>query len=164
MQLRAIDTADWDAILEIQEECYSMLEPEPLAVLQSKWQVSAQSCFVIEHKGDVVGYCLAHPWTAYTPPVLYQELKQLPEADSLYLHDIAISKRAQGLGAGSQSLKHLHTIAQRLGLSSLSLVAVQGADSYWQKMGFSRQNIAKSLTSYTDDACYMMAPIQVTAE
>ncbi|HAY93281.1 MAG TPA: N-acetyltransferase, partial [Shewanella sp.] len=48
MLLRAITPEDWDAILAIQDECYSQLDPEPLHVLQSKWQVSPQSCFVFE--------------------------------------------------------------------------------------------------------------------
>lgn len=159
MQLRAITPLDWDAILDIQDECYSQLDPEPLHVLQSKWLVSPKTCFVIEHQGSLVGYCLAHPWTVDTPPSLYQEITTLPKANSLYLHDIAISAKAQGLGAGRKVLNQLHHLANDLGLTSLSLVAVQGADSYWLKMGFSQKAIDKCLASYTDDACYMVSPL-----
>ncbi|MGL5361073.1 MAG: GNAT family N-acetyltransferase, partial [Shewanella sp.] len=72
MLLRAITPQDWDAILTIQAECYSQLDPEPLHVLQSKWQVSPSSCFVFELKNAVVGYCLAHPWVVNVPPALYE--------------------------------------------------------------------------------------------
>ncbi|HAY93280.1 MAG TPA: N-acetyltransferase, partial [Shewanella sp.] len=44
----------------------------------------------------------------------------------------------------------------RYNLNSLSLVAVQGADSYWLKMGFKPKAIDKCLGSYTDDAMYMI--------
>ncbi|MFB2755587.1 MULTISPECIES: GNAT family N-acetyltransferase [Shewanella] len=156
MLLRAITPQDWDAILQIQEECYSQLDPEPLHVLQSKWHVSPQSCFVFEVNESVVGYCLAHPWTTNMPPALYEPITHLPKADTLYLHDIAISAKAQGLGAGSKALMRLKQLADRFNLSSLSLVAVQGADSYWRKMGFKPKAIDKCLGSYTDDAMYMI--------
>ncbi|MCH1928731.1 GNAT family N-acetyltransferase [Shewanella sp. A25] len=159
MLLRAITQGDWEAILAIQDECYSQLEPEPLEVLQSKWLVSPQSCFIIEANNTVVGYCLAHPWTSNKPPALYQELSYLPEADTLYLHDIAISAKAQGLGAGAKALNELKQLAHQLTLHSLSLVAVQGADSYWRKMGFTPKAIEKDLSSYTDDAMYMVLPL-----
>lgn len=156
MLLRAITPQDWGAILQIQAECYPQLDPEPLQVLQSKWHVSAQSCFVFEVQKTVVGYCLAHPWVANMPPALYQPISHLPRANTLYLHDIAITAKAQGLGAGSKALSRLKQLAAQLNLSSLSLVAVQGADSYWRKMGFTPNSIDKCLSSYTDDAMYMI--------
>lgn len=156
MLLRAITPTDWDAILAIQAECYSQLEPEPLAVLQSKWHVSPRSCFVFELNGTVVGYGLAHPWVTHTPPALYQVITNLPDSNTLYLHDIAISAAAQGTGAGTRALSYLIELAQTLGLDSLSLVAVQGADSYWRKQGFEPKSIDKSLASYTHDAIYMI--------
>lgn len=156
MLLRAITPQDWDAILQIQEECYSQLEPEPLHVLQSKWQMSPQSCFVFEVNKSVVGYCLAHPWTTNKPPALYEAITHIPKADTLYLHDIAISIKAQGLGAGAKALTRLKLLADRYNLNSLSLVAVQGADSYWRKMGFKPQVSDKCLGSYTHDAMYMI--------
>ncbi|MGL5046757.1 MAG: GNAT family N-acetyltransferase [Shewanella sp.] len=159
MLLRAITPQDWDAILTIQDECYSQLDPEPLHVLQSKWQVSPESCFVFEVNELVVGYCLAHPWITNKPPELNQPITHLPKADTLCLHDIAISTKAQGLGAGAKALAHLTLLAARDNLNSLSLVAVQGADRYWLKMGFIPQVINKCLDSYTDDAMYMIYKI-----
>lgn len=158
--LRAITPRDWDAILTIQAECYSQLDPEPLHVLQSKWQVSPSSCFVFELNHAVVGYCLAHPWQLHVPPALYEPILSVPVADTLYLHDIAISAKAQGQGAGTQALNHLIAQADALNLNSLSLVAVQGADHYWRKQGFIPKTIDKCLSSYTDDAIYMIYNIK----
>ncbi|MBT1444423.1 GNAT family N-acetyltransferase [Shewanella sp. JM162201] len=159
MHLRAIKTEDWQAILEIQAECYQALEPEPLHVLQSKWQVSPDSCFVMEKDGAVLGYCLAHPWVEATPPPLYQPLTELPDANTLYLHDMAISARAQGLGAGTKAMSKLKQLASHWSLPSLSLVAVQGADSFWRRQGFEESKSLKCLGSYTDDASYMICSL-----
>lgn len=156
MQLRSITSADWDDILLIQEECYPQIEPESLEVLQSKWLVSPQTCFVIESDKQVVGYCLAHPWVAGSPPSLEQVLVAATEPDTLYLHDIALSSKVQGQGAGKLAFQALVQHAKKHALPCISLVAVQGADSYWRGRGFIAHPIEKSLESYTPDACYMV--------
>ncbi|WP_076407491.1 GNAT family N-acetyltransferase [Shewanella sp. UCD-KL12] len=159
MKLRSISCDDWAEILLIQDECYPDLEPESLQALQSKWRVSPLSCFVIEIHKQVVGYCLAHPWHLGNPPSLEQVITADKQANSLYLHDIALSAKAQGKGAGQAALKKLMQLAKQSAYSSLSLVAVQGASSYWMKQGFVVQEIEKSLTGYTPDACYMVLEI-----
>lgn len=159
MQLRGITPDDWEAILDIQQECYPQIVPESLGVLQSKWRLSPQTCFVIEHDNQPVGYCLAHPWQLGTPPTLEQAVDALAHPDTLYLHDIALSAKVQGKGAGKLAFDKLVQSATDASLATVSLVAVQGADSYWRKQGFITQEIDKSLESYTPDACYMVLNI-----
>ena len=156
MKLRQIETSDWPSILEIQLECYPQIEPESLAVLQSKWLASPQSCFSLELNQQVVGYCLAHPWIINNPPTLEQELDSITASDTLYLHDIALSAKAQGKGAGRLVLDRLKQFAVQDKYCSISLVAVQGADRYWQQQGFTVQKIDKDLSDYPADACYMV--------
>lgn len=156
MKLRSIEASDWPSILEIQLECYPQIEPESLAVLQSKWLASPQSCFSLELNQQVVGYCLAHPWIINNPPTLEQELESNTASDTLYLHDIALSAKAQGKGAGRLILEQLMQFAQSHEFSTISLVAVQGADRYWQQQGFTVQKIDKDLSGYPADACYMV--------
>ncbi|MCL1092394.1 GNAT family N-acetyltransferase [Shewanella kaireitica] len=156
MRLRNIETSDWPSILEIQLECYPQIEPESLAVLQSKWLASPQSCFSLELSQQVVGYCLAHPWIINHPPTLEQELERITASDTLYLHDIALSAKAQGKGAGRLILEQLMQFAKNNGFSNISLIAVQGADRYWQRQGFKVQEIDKDLSDYPADACYMV--------
>lgn len=160
MQHRSITEDDWTSILLIQQECYPELEPESLRVLQSKWVVSPQSCFVLEANERVVGYCLAHPWKLNCPPSLAQVITSIEQPDTLYLHDLALSSKAQGKGAGQAALQKLIRLAQRECYGKLSLVAVQGASRYWKKQGFVEQSIDKSLAGYTADACYMVLDIQ----
>lgn len=159
MQLRSIIADDWETILDIQQECYPQIAPESLSVLQSKWRLSPQTCFVIELDNQPVGYCLAHPWLLGAPPALEQVLEALPHSDTLYLHDIALSAKVQGKGAGKRAVDKLVQSATDASLTSISLVAVQGADSYWRKQGFMAREIDKSLESYTPDACYMVLGI-----
>ncbi|MEZ9197537.1 GNAT family N-acetyltransferase [Shewanella sp. 10N.286.54.B9] len=156
MKLRSIEASDWPSILEIQLECYPQIEPESLAVLQSKWLASPQSCFSLELNQQVVGYCLAHPWIINNPPTLEQELGSITASDTLYLHDIALSAKAQGKGAGRLILDRLKLFAVQDKYNSISLVAVQGADRYWQQQGFSERKIEKDLSGYPADACYMV--------
>lgn len=156
MKLRNIESADWPAILEIQLECYPQIEPESLQVLQSKWLASPQSCFGLELNNQVVGYCLAHPWVANNPPSLEQQLSAIKAANTLYLHDIALSANAQGKGAGGLILGKLKQFALQHGYATISLVAVQGADRYWQQQGFKIHAIDKDLSGYPSDACYMI--------
>ena len=156
IKLRAIETNDWPIILEIQLECYPQIEPESLAVLQSKWLASPQSCFALEQNKQLVGYCLAHPWMADNPPTLGQRLMPIKTADTLYLHDIALLSAAQGQGAGCLILSKLKQFALQHGYKTISLVAVLGADSYWHLQGFVTHVIDKDLSDYPSDACYMV--------
>ncbi|ABV86242.1 GNAT family N-acetyltransferase [Shewanella pealeana] len=156
MKIRPIQASDWPHILEIQLECYPQIEPESLSVLQSKWQASPDTCFVIESQSVVIGYCLAHPWLKDSPPSLEQVLANIDSPDTLYLHDIALSSLSQGKGAGRQVLTALMNLALSKGYPSISLVAVQGAHHYWAKQGFEIKKIDKDLSGYTDDACYMV--------
>ncbi|MDR8524910.1 GNAT family N-acetyltransferase [Shewanella fidelis] len=156
MNLRPITHADWPQILDIQLECYPQIEPESLEVLQSKWQASPDSCFVIELDNNIIGYCLAHPWLLDNPPSLEQQLSQIEQANTLYLHDIALSAKAQGKGAGKQALANLINFANSNHFANISLVAVQGAHHYWGKQGFITKAISKDLSAYPADARYMV--------
>lgn len=156
MTLRSIQPSDWPYILDIQIECYPQIEPESLEVLQSKWLTSPESCFALTSEGSVIGYCLAHPWHIDMPPSLEQVLGTIDQANTLYLHDIALSAKAQGKGLGSLALKALIEFAETNNLNTISLVAVQGAHHYWGKQGFIAKAISKDLSAYPEDARYMV--------
>ncbi|MCE9677885.1 GNAT family N-acetyltransferase [Shewanella sp. AS1] len=159
LSIRPIHSNDWPAILKIQAQCYPDIVPESQVALQSKVAISPDSCFVLEVGQQVLGYCLAHPWVLNQPPSLEQVVRKPTAPDSLYLHDIAISAQARGLGAAEQIFNRLVSKANQLGFASISLVAVQGADRYWQRLGFKSRIIDKKLNNYPDDACYMVYSI-----
>ncbi|MBV7314488.1 GNAT family N-acetyltransferase [Shewanella sp. NIFS-20-20] len=160
MQLRPIEERDWPAIMAIQEQCYHAIEPEPLHVMQSKWQVAPQTCLVVCLDSCVMGYCLAHPWLQGHPPALNQVLTEaMPQPDTLYLHDMALSQAIRGQGGAQQMLNQLKLLAQAQQLNSMSLIAIQGAASYWQAAGFIKTTTSKCLGSYCDDPHYMVMPL-----
>ncbi len=156
MIIRHINNDDWSAILAIQAECYPEIAHETLSTLQSKVSVSPDTCYVIQFKTQVVGYCLAHPWLIAQPPSLEQQISAVTAPNTLYLHDIALSAKARGIKAGENTFNLLKQKAKELNFDTLSLVAVGGADTYWQRLGFKSRIIAKSLDNYPDGACYMV--------
>ncbi|MCG9695853.1 GNAT family N-acetyltransferase [Shewanella sp. Isolate11] len=156
MIIRHIQPNDWPAILSIQQECYPEIAHETQAALESKVKVSADSCYVVEVNAQVVGYCLAHPWVINQPPSLEQQIDAMNSPDTLYLHDIALSAKARGLKAGEKIFNLLKQKTKQFNFDSISLVAVEGADTYWQRLGFKSRIIDKSLDNYPADACYMV--------
>lgn len=68
MAITNIDDAVWPGILAVQHEMYTEVAPEKLAVLQSKWRQSPQSCFVFRTGDKVDAYVIAHTWNRAQPP------------------------------------------------------------------------------------------------
>lgn len=158
MSIRPITASDWPAIMAIQAQCYSELTPESLAVMQSKWQASPTTCLVIEQAKHIVAYALVHPWAQGDAPSLDTEIAY-KESNSWYLHDMAISPAAQGMGLGKQLLKYVIRQATQLTKHGIGLVAVQGAKDYWQQHGFLLAapsiTLKTALNTYPADACYL---------
>ena len=162
MPIQPITQTMWAEILKIQAEAYSEIEPESLEVLQSKWQQSPDCCFAyLEEKSEqeeksILGYLLAHAWHSETPPKLYQHLPEGSRGSTLFLHDLALSKRAAGRGMGSQMVKHLLDTAISCGFQKALLVSVQDSVAFWQKHGFDEVTNQQASESYGEDAKIMM--------
>jgi ribosomal protein S18 acetylase RimI-like enzyme len=166
MPIQPITQTMWAEILKIQAEAYSEIEPESLEVLQSKWQQSPDCCFAYleeneleEQSGqemNILGYLLAHTWHSETPPKLYQTLPEGSHGSTLFLHDLALSKRAVGRGVGSQMVKHLLDTAISFGFQKALLVSVQDSVPFWQKHGFVEVTNQQASESYGEDAKIMM--------
>lgn len=160
MKIRPITAEDWPAIMIIQANCYHDINPESLEVMQSKWQASPQSCLVLEHNDQIVAYILCHPWPKGDAPKLNTILTVINDTHSLYIHDMAVSPTAQGLGVAKQLVNHTILVSVEQGFSGIGLVAIQGASEFWQRFGFTPFNnisstLFTSLASYNDDACYL---------
>lgn len=84
-----------------------------------------------------LGYLIAHPWHGGAPPALNAVLEALPiPAETICLHDIALLPEARGTGAGASALTLTEALAHAEGLPDITLIAVNGADSYWRHQGF----------------------------
>ncbi|SHH79808.1 GNAT family N-acetyltransferase [Ferrimonas marina] len=160
LSIRPLTELDWPGVMALQREAYGETLVEPKSVLQSKQRLGPQSCWGVWRDECLLAYCLAHPWPLGTPP----PLGQVAEADAgktmqMYLHDMAVSPQARGLGVAKALLEQLEDGARAQGFSHLALVAVAGADGYWRRHGFTRQRISKCLADYGEGARYKVKPL-----
>lgn len=156
---------DIDAIMAVQSEAYSAIVPENRNAMASRIELSPEGCFTAKRNGMIVGYILSHPFTAGEIPPLGKPLLRLPvNADSWYLHDLALSGRSRGSGAAAKLVNAVKNIAAKHGFHQIFLVSVQQSSGFWRKMGFSEippdeAKITQKLLSYGQDAVYMRAEI-----
>jgi ribosomal protein S18 acetylase RimI-like enzyme len=113
--------------------------PERAEVLAEKFRLHPSGCFVLEGGGAITGYCFSHPWTRGAIPALDGLLGALPaNPTTYYVHDLTLDEAVRGQGQGRAVVPLLFKAAQSLGLSHLSLVAVNRRGPFWQAAGFSR--------------------------
>lgn len=155
---RAIIEADWPPILRIQNEVYYEFQPESEAVMRSKANRGAATCFVaLDRNSAVVAYCLAYPYPAdQTASLGIVDATPVTLTDNLFVHDVAVRRASAGRGVAQALFHHLVTIARIEGYRTMSLVAVQRAASFWSKMGFTPSARASVNDSYTGDATFMI--------
>lgn len=133
MNIRHIAAEDWDTIMEIQHASFPPTTIESRETLQSMWFHSPQSCLI----ADSLGYILAHPWIADDLPPTQAEIPGIPQnSTSLFIHDLAISPKARGLGLAKALVTAALDWARNQKLEFASLIAVQDSQSFWQRFGF----------------------------
>ena len=143
--------------------------PEGDDVFRDRLRLFPEGCLIAEDgEGLRVGYAVAHPGVAGTPPPLDSRMACLPRAaDSLYIHDVALAEEARGLGLGSAVMPLMRDIARRHGLPRMALVAVNGSAPFWQREGFrpmahAPASLTAKLASYGPDAAYLVADLGET--
>ena len=155
MAITEISEASWEEILRIQEEAYTGIPPEEIEVLKSKWNNSPESCFIFSEGEDILAYLLAHSWNSLTPPKLFEQVPVDSSGKILYLHDLAVSSSARGMGLGKQLANKLIDTAKTMHYEKVLLVAVQGSSRFWASLGFSEVLHVPVCASYGDDAKLM---------
>lgn len=157
--LAEITDASWPQIIRIQADVYVDIEPESLETLRSKWLNSPECCLLGETGQEVCAYLLAHAWQSDTPPSLYQSAPPLPQGDILFIHDLAVSKRAAGKGVGTMMVTHLLARAKARGFRRVLLVAVQNSVPFWRKFGFHIRADSHASAHYGHGAVVMHRPL-----
>nr|WP_294810033.1 GNAT family N-acetyltransferase [uncultured Sphingomonas sp.] len=131
--MRAGDLAAVSAISDAVHGHYT----EPVAVYAERLALHPAGCRVFECEGEVAGYLISHPWHRQNPPKLGARLGAIPaDADTFYLHDIALLPSARGTDAGKIALDLVVGDARALSFTDITLMAVGGADRYWAAQGF----------------------------
>ncbi|MET0249259.1 MAG: GNAT family N-acetyltransferase [Sphingobium sp.] len=110
---------------------------EPVETYAERLRLYPAGCFLFEQEGVISGYLISHPWRRMQPPALGGLLGAIPlDADSYYLHDLALLPIARGTGAGASGAGLALDQARQAGFAETCLVAVGGAESFWASRGF----------------------------
>ncbi|MCW4461693.1 GNAT family N-acetyltransferase [Sphingomonas sp. BT-65] len=153
---RPMAAADLPAISAISDAVHGRYS-EAVEVYAERLALYPAGCFVLEGDGAAAGYLITHPWRRDTPPKLGAMLERLPaDADTCYLHDIALLPATRGTGAGRAAVDLVIGQARASGFGEITLMAVGGADSFWAAQGFAIVDAAPDiLASYGPEARLM---------
>jgi len=149
--------------LALQSQAYPafLLEPEP--AFASRLDVAAPFNLVVEREGQLLAYLLAHGWPRESPPPVGAVLDPVLSGDTLYLHDLAVSPKARGMGIGQALVAHCFDLAADAGLKRAELIAVEGAADFWQRLGFRTGSpspaLATKVAQYGPTAQWMSRPL-----
>lgn len=157
---RAMRLSDIAAVIEIQAEAYVDEMLETAEVIASRFHVAPNTAWIAEYADKVCGYLVCYESTFGEVTPWGEEFVHKLNADTLYLHDLAIGKSAIGLGVGRALVDCALGYAMQRSLRAAALVAVQNSKSFWQKFGFDECNHLamtqlQHLASYTGPAFYM---------
>jgi len=134
--------------------------PEDPSVFVERLRLYRTGCLVLEPGDKVSGYVISHPWRFKVPSKLNAHLGQIPrDADTYYIHDIALPESARGQGAGTEAVERLADKARRAGLATLSLVAISDSTRFWRRQGFRAvvdAGLAATRASYGSASRYMV--------
>lgn len=160
MKIRRLSQSDLTEVCRIQRECYHPEILESAASFAAKLSAAPEFCFMAEQDDRALGYAVALPW-------LFGEIVALdgleysspPQADSLCLHDVAVSPEARKTGTARQLLGAVMEAAAQSGYNRVFLVAIPGASSYWQRHGFEvvpvDEPVMRHLSHYGEGSTYM---------
>ncbi len=163
-ELRPLRTADLDAILRLQSDCYGPDYVEPVEAFEAKLSgtMPLQTCWgAFADDGALLAYAISLPVCADTLPALHAADYRRPMKPTLlYLHDVAVSPQGRGQGLVQALLWRIQQGATRLGLERIGLIAVQDSAPYWQRLGFSPLPsmpawLMKRLQSFGEAARYL---------
>lgn len=161
--IRPLRLEDMPSVASLQTTVFQPHFHETEDELASRLAVAAPFCWAaVDADGGLMAYILSHPWLAGSPPAIGTHLQPPPATDNWFIHDLAIGPTARGLGLGRDLVRAASRAAMAAGLVRGDLVAVQGAWSFWNKLGYEPQSdlppaLAAKVAGYGEDARYMTA-------
>jgi predicted N-acetyltransferase YhbS len=162
--LRPMTEQDLHGVLAVQAACYPASMQEPAAVVLARLRAAPSTALVARDPDGICAYVFAYPSALGRITPLNAGFTPAPDADTLYVHDLAVHPRAHGQGLGRRLAQTLFDTARGLGLAHGALVAVLDAHAFWKNLGFSETSPgqgAAALASYPGEALYMCRRIDV---
>jgi predicted N-acetyltransferase YhbS len=152
---------DIPAVMSIQEESYSAEVLESEAVIRDRLAACPQLAWVAEDDEGVCAYLFAYRSRVGKVTPLDGMFQPHAEADCLYLHDLAVSRRANGRGIGPALVRKNLEQARTHQLRYSALVSVQESEAFWSRLGYAAHTEleprqASNLASYQIPAVYMV--------
>lgn len=161
MIIKPMNPEDLTAMLDIQTACYTEITPESKESLASKLMSSPSTCFVAYQNDCLIGYLISLPSLFSSPfklNALHTQLDETP--DCLYLHDLAISPSARGLGVAAALIEQFFKQFNTSSFQQACLIAIQHSVPFWSRYGFTPAPTdvlsKEKLASYGSDATYMI--------
>jgi ribosomal protein S18 acetylase RimI-like enzyme len=155
--------ADLAAVLAVQAACYPPSMQEPPDIVLARLRAAPESCLVAcegEGAGDpVCAYVFAYASRLGAVTPLGGGFAPAPDADTLYIHDLAVAPHALGRGLARRLATELAALGLTRGLPHAALVAVQDSRRFWEGLGFAAHPPgpmgAAALATYPGGALYM---------
>ncbi len=158
-----MERADLPAALALQSESYPAFLVESAVAFTSRLDVAAPYCLVAMRDGELLGYLLAHGWPRNSPPAVGAVLSADFPSEVIYIHDLSVAAAGRGESIGAQLVARAFELARRDGLEAAELIAVEGAASYWRRLGFveggESHMVAAKLVDYGPEARWMTRAI-----
>ena len=150
---------DLPAVLAVQAACYPPAIQEPAAVVLARLRVAPRTSLVTADAGGICAYVFAYPSRLGAVTPLGARFGPAPDADTLYVHDLAVAPRALGRGLARGIVTALLERVSSLDLPHAALVAVQDSRRFWEGQGFAPEDAGeagvRALATYPGGALYM---------
>lgn len=134
--LRPAGEADFPAIMAVQGEYYSGHFLEPEATLRARRLASPDTAWVAVDAAGICAYLFGYRSVLGKVTSIRGTFEIAEHPDTLYLHDLAVSKRVAGRGVGLRLVRLAWQLASSEGLKYSSLISLAPARAFWEKLGY----------------------------
>ena len=134
--IRPLAPRDLPGLLAVQLACYGEGFVESAEVFARRLASPVNCSLAVEQDGRIVAYLAAYRSVLGKVTPLHGDFEAVDAPDTLYLHDMAVHPAHAGQGLARALLAPLWQDALGQGLCHSALVAVQGAQGYWERHGY----------------------------
>jgi GNAT superfamily N-acetyltransferase len=137
LRLRRLLADDIAELHRLEEEAYLPQLHESDAAFLQMIRLFPDGAFGLFDADGLCGYAFGTPTRAGTLLALRHPLERVPaDADTFYIHDVAVAARCRGCGIGRLLAAELLALARARGFTRSELVSVQGSAPFWRRFGF----------------------------